>query len=96
MDVPLAVVAEQINLLQVIVSIIMFFVLCFGVGFILNMILKTTWLPLILYLIIAVILLFRLEEYLLPDIAVLISGLFGAIGGGWTIQALRAKGYKMF
>ena len=40
MDVPLAVVAEQINLLQVIVSIIMFFVLCFGVGFILNMILR--------------------------------------------------------
>lgn len=94
MAVPL--VVEQINLLQVIVSIIMFFVLCFGVGFILNMILKTTWLPLIIYLIVAVILLFRLENFLWPDIAVLVSGLLGAIGGGWTIQTLRAKGYKMF
>jgi len=38
-----------LSLPQVIISIPLFLVLLFGIGFILNMILKTTWLPSYLY-----------------------------------------------
>ncbi|RAL27126.1 hypothetical protein DL897_02730 [Thermoflavimicrobium daqui] len=84
------------NTLQMAVSIVMFFVLFFGIGFILNMILKTTWLPLVLYFGFAGYLIFTLSSFHFADISVMISGLAGTIIGGWTIQTLRSKGYKMF
>ncbi|MBA4493762.1 hypothetical protein H1191_05525 [Paenactinomyces guangxiensis] len=84
------------SLPQLIISIPLFFVLTFGIGFILNMILKTTWLPLILYFGIVIYLLFSLTSPHVTDITVLLSGLAGAVGGGWTIKTLRAKGYRMF
>jgi hypothetical protein len=40
--------------------------------------------------------LFSLSTFRVPDLTVLFSGLAGAIGGGWTIKTLRAKGYRMF
>jgi hypothetical protein len=44
-----------VNILQFIISILLFLILFFGIGFILNMLLKTTWLPgLILYPIIVI------------------------------------------
>jgi Putative membrane protein len=88
---------ERISMLQMVVSFVMFFVLCFGIGFILNMILKTTWLPLMIYLVIAFyFLVFRLNTYQLADMLVLFAGLIGSISGGWTIHTLRVKGYRMF
>ncbi|SFI86368.1 YuiB family protein [Thermoflavimicrobium dichotomicum] len=96
MSLPLVFLVERINMLQMVVSIVMFFVLFFGIGFILNMILKTTWLPLVIYLGIAAFLFFRLTSYHFADISIMVAGLAGTITGGWTIQTLRAKGYKMF
>ncbi|MFC4545729.1 YuiB family protein [Paenactinomyces guangxiensis] len=97
MSQPLIVAAvTEISLPQLIISIPLFFVLTFGIGFILNMILKTTWLPLILYFGIVIYLLFSLTSPHVTDITVLLSGLAGAVGGGWTIKTLRAKGYRMF
>lgn len=88
--------APPINLPQFMISIVLFFVLFFGIGFILNMILKTTWFPLILYLGVVVYLLIRIQTPLVVDLAILCAGLIGAGGSGWTIQYLRKKGYKMF
>jgi Putative membrane protein len=86
-----------VSLPQLIISIPLLFVLFFGIGFILNMILKTTWLPLVVYLGI-VIYIFRGIHHIFTVVnAVLFfSGLAGAIGGIWTIKTLRAKGYRMF
>jgi hypothetical protein len=36
---------NSLELLQVIISILLFLILFFGIGFLLNMLLKTTWLP---------------------------------------------------
>ena len=84
------------------------FVLMFGIGFILNMLLKTTWLPLYLYfiLVIGVIIWFwrkedtslltTVSEFAIPDYAAAIGGLLGAWLTGTTIKTLRIKGYKMF
>lgn len=88
--------APPISLPQFIISVILFFVLFFGIGFIFNMILKTTWLPLIIYAAISVYLLIRIQSPLLVDISILCAGLIGAGGSGWTIQYLRKKGYRMF
>ncbi|SHE81223.1 Putative membrane protein [Seinonella peptonophila] len=88
--------AMPLSLPQFIISIPLFFVLLFGIGFILNMILKTTWLPGVIYAVIIVVLLFRLHEYHWVDLTVLLVGLLGAFGSGWTIQTLRTKGYRMF
>lgn len=86
-------------LAQLIISIPLLFVLFFGIGFILNMLLKTTWLPLIIYLgtVIAVIYFQQINNLFTVVNAVLFfSGLAGAIGSVWTIRILRAKGYTMF
>jgi hypothetical protein len=84
-------------LAQLIISIPLLFVLFFGLGFILNMILKTTWLPLVLFLGIVVYVGKDVTEIFTVVNAVLFfSGLAGAVSGIWTIKTLRAKGYKMF
>jgi len=85
------------NLLQLIVSIVLFIVLGFGIGFIINMILRTTWLPVVLALglVVGILVYNRIVPNAL-DIAILACGLAGTIGGGWTIQILRKKGYRMF
>lgn len=85
------------NLLQFIVSIVLFAVLGFGIAFIINMILRTTWLPVVLGL--AVVIGILIYHQIVPnslDIAILSCGLAGTIGGGWTINVLRKKGYRMF
>lgn len=85
------------SLPQLILSIPLFLILMFGIGFILNMILKTTWLPLGLYLILVVILWFYYGTFKGGDLLVLVGGgLSGAFLSGWTIKILRSKGYRMF
>lgn len=88
------------SLPQVMISIPLFLVLLFGIGFILNMILKTTWLPSILYaaLIIGLaVYMFMESGGLKPvDWIILSAGMIGALLSGWTIKMLRAKGYRMF
>jgi len=89
--------ASAVNLAQLIISIPLLFVLFFGLGFILNMILKTTWLPLIIYLVVVIYIGKDVNHiFTLVNAVLFFSGLAGAIGGVWTIKTLRAKGYKMF
>ena len=88
------------SLPQVVISILLFLVLLYGIGFILNMILKTVWLPSILYaaLIIGMAVYKFVERGGLKpvDWIILSSGMIGALLSGWTIKMLRAKGYRMF
>ena len=85
---------------QVIISIPLFLVLLFGIGFILNMILKTTWFPSIVYaaLIIGLaVYMFTEKGGLKPvDWIILSAGMVGVLLSGWAIQTLRSKGYRMF
>ncbi|WP_238392337.1 YuiB family protein [Paenibacillus antri] len=95
------------NIFQVIVIAVLAFVLMFGIGFILNMLLKTTWLTVYLYLALIVGLfayfgwgtgnLFAsLLEYGIIDWLAVAGGLAGAYVSGVTIRTLRVRGFKMF
>jgi hypothetical protein len=95
------------NIFQVIIIGLLAFVLIFGVGFILNMLLKTTWFPIYAYivLIIGVLIYFEwgsenwlqsIASYGAIDWLAVIAGLAGAYVSGLTIRTLRQKGYKMF
>lgn len=95
------------NVFQLIVIVLLAFVLMFGIGFILNMLLKSTWFPVYGYiaLIIGLFLYFEwgearmlsnLLEYGAIDWLAVAGGLAGAYVSGWTIRTLRAKGFRMF
>lgn len=85
------------SLPQLIISIPLLFVLFFGLGFILNMILKTTWLPLLLFIGIIIYVFFGVTHlFTIVNIVLLLSSLGGVFIGIWTIQLLRQKGYRMF
>jgi hypothetical protein len=83
-------------------------VLFFGIGFILNMLIKTTWFTLWLFLIIVaplgiwhlwqpdLNLTDNIKSLLVSDIILIVAGAFGAYMSGWAIRALRRGGYKMF
>lgn len=96
---------EPLNILQIIVGIMLAVVLTFGIGFILNMLLKTTWIPAYLYVALVVYTYVFYEsgkfvsnnhEYALVDYTIGFFGLVGAGLSGWTIKQLRQKGYRMF
>ncbi len=94
--------------LIVLVLMVLFFVMMFGIGFILNMLMKTTWFPAYVFIIIILpIVVYTLWDhdkgfgaYLasfgLVDYLTAFAGLCGALLSGWTIQKLRQGGYKMF
>ncbi|HZG76805.1 MAG TPA: YuiB family protein [Paenibacillus sp.] len=95
------------NIFQVLVIAVLSFVLLFGIGFILNMLLKTTYLTLYLYLaLIAGLFVYfgwgtgdglaGLLEYGIVDWLAVVGGAAGAYVSGITIRALRVKGFKMF
>lgn len=85
-----------VSIPQLIISIVLLFVFFFGIGFILNMILKTTWLPIIVYVVIVVYVAIGMKAVHVSDVLWGLSGLVGALGSGWVIRTLRIKGYKMF
>jgi hypothetical protein len=91
---------RRVNIAQFIIGIPLFIVLLFGIGFILNMLVKTTWMPTFLYvsLVIGVVIYLLMNNRVphMVDYVMLISGLLGAIASGWTIKTLRMKGYRMF
>ncbi len=83
--------------IQFVISILLFTVLAFGIGFILNMILRTTWLPVVVAF--GVIVGALMYHHIVPglaDIIILSFGMIGSILSGWTIRLLRKKGYRMF
>ncbi|MGC5328252.1 YuiB family protein [Brevibacillus sp. SYSU BS000544] len=85
------------NIIQFVISILLFSILAFGIGFILNMILRTTWLPVVISL--GVIVGSLIYKQIVPgiyDVIILAFGVVGSILSGWTIQLLRNKGYRMF
>lgn len=94
------------NIFQLIIGIVIIFVLFFGLSFILNMLIKTTYLPVLFYVIfIAGWLVVSYEsgpwlsylaEYGWVDVLYALFGLTGVVVGGLTIQKLRKMGYKMF
>jgi len=96
------------GLLQLIVLTVLFFVMMFGIGFILNMLMKTTWFPIYLFFIVVVPLIGyyswdadksfagNLASYTYVDYITAIGGVVGAIVSGWAIRSLRKSGFKMF
>lgn len=95
-------------MIQVAIIIVLMFVIMLGIGFILNMLLKTTWLPLYAYalLIVGIVITFLIKEdggfwdtissFAFPDYAAAIGGFIGAWMSGSTIRTLRVNGFKMF
>lgn len=92
------------ELIQEIVGTVLFFVLAFGIGFILNMLIKTTWMPTYFYIIVvlplAIWYFWDPKLSLLSFLGVFLLPLVAVIGGGWVsgwaIKALRKNGYGMF
>jgi hypothetical protein len=102
------VVCVDLNLIQLPIVFLLFFVLLFGIGFILNMLLKTTYFPLYAYLVAALPFAIywywdsalsvgaNLASFQVPDYLIAVGGLIGAWLSGKTIQVLRNRGYRMF
>lgn len=71
-------------------------VLFFGIGFILNMILKTTWLPSVIGVVLFLSAWAVTGGLKWVDIVILLSGVAGAVLSSIAIRELRRRGYKMF
>jgi hypothetical protein len=95
-----------IEFLQLFVLTLLAFCMFFGLGFIMNMLMKTTWFPIYGYVIFVIALVYwswgptsffdNIRGYSIADILPLVSGLGGAILSGYMIKLLRDKGYKMY
>lgn len=94
-------------MLQLIIVTVLLFVLFFGLGFILNMLMKTTWFPIYGYVALCIGLAIywswgtgslasNIAEFSAADYIPAVGGLIGAILSGSTIKTLREKGFKMF
>lgn len=95
-------------MLQLIVATVLFLVMMFGIGFILNMLLKTTWFPIYLFIIVLIPLgiwwtwddsksaINNFTAFTIVDLIPVFGALVGAYVSGWAIRALRRGGYKMF
>ncbi len=96
------------QILQLLIVTVLVFVLLYGIGFILNMLLKTTWFPIYLYIIVIIPLVVywqwnsgetlwsNLAGYAVVDYVTAIGGLGGAYLSGLSLKTLRDRGYKMF
>ncbi|GFN31257.1 YuiB family protein [Paenibacillus xylaniclasticus] len=94
--------------IQLLVTMVLALILMFGIGFILNMLLKTTWFPIYLYIIVIIPLMIwgtwdnadtfvdNFKSFTIIDILPAVTALIGAYVSGWSIRALRRGGYKMF
>ncbi|RXZ84240.1 hypothetical protein EBB07_03975 [Paenibacillaceae bacterium] len=95
-------------MLQMLIAAMLFFVMMFGIGFILNMLMKTTWFPIYLFLIVllplgiyytwdnALSFVGNFKAYTFVDVIPAITALIGAFVSGYAIKALRQAGYKMY
>jgi hypothetical protein len=96
------------QILQLIIVTVLVFVLLYGIGFILNMLLKTTWFPIYVYIIVLIPLVVywqwdtsgtlwsNLTGYAVVDYVTAIGGLAGAYLSGVSLKTLRDRGYQMF
>ncbi|HEX7064647.1 MAG TPA: YuiB family protein [Bacillales bacterium] len=53
----------QMNPAQIIISIILFMILFFGIGFIANMLLRSSWVPAVVYPLIVILIVDRVHVY---------------------------------
>lgn len=91
-----------------ILLMVIFFVMMFGISFILNMLMKTTWFPIGVYVIIllpiAFIMLWKQDLSVMENVMgiglqgylTVVAGFSGAYLSGKTIHFLRKSGYRMF
>jgi hypothetical protein len=96
----------MIDVLQLVVLTLLLFTLFFGLGFIINMLMKTTWFPVYGYVVFVACFLYfswgstlvvdNIRSYTVSDYIPFLAGLGGALTSGYTIKTLRVKGYKMF
>ncbi len=99
----------MVEAIQIIIATVLFFVMMFGIGFILNMLLKTTWFPIVLFAITLIVLaiwspwddadkptMSNFGTYTLIYYIPITGALIGAYVSVWTIRKLRQGGYKMF
>jgi len=96
------------GLIMAVILMLLFFVMMFGIGFILNMLIKTTWFPMgvfvVVFIPLAVYMLWESDKsladnllgYGLFDYLTALAGLAGAYVSGLTITTLRKRGFKMF
>lgn len=85
--------------MQLLIGTLLIFVLFFGMGFIINMLVKTTWFPIWFYLIVVLplVIVFLDFDWFSIDFYVYgASGLAGAMLSGTVIRTLRQQGYRMF
>ncbi|MGG1555611.1 MULTISPECIES: YuiB family protein [Paenibacillus] len=94
-------------MLQMIIATVLMMVLFFGIGFILNMLMKTTWFPLYAFIALMIgLVIYGMTgsssfmsdstSFTIVDIIPAIGGLVGAVLSGSAIKALRIRGFKMF
>jgi hypothetical protein len=89
----------MLPIIQHLIGAVLIFVLFFGIGFIINMLVKTTWFPIWFYLLAVVPLAVIFGDFDALSIDFLIYGLGGLAGAalsGTIIRTLRTQGYKMF
>ncbi|UVI31750.1 YuiB family protein [Paenibacillus spongiae] len=98
----------DVDILQLAIATVLFLVMMFGIGFILNMLLKTTWFPIYLLFIVLLPLFIwqtwdhdksftaNFTAFTFVDIIPGIGAVIGAYISGAAIRALRRGGYKMF
>ncbi|HEX6923372.1 MAG TPA: YuiB family protein [Bacillales bacterium] len=55
--------AVQMNPAQIIISIVLFLVLFFGIGFIVNMLLRSSWVPAIVYPLVVILIVDQVHIY---------------------------------
>lgn len=97
-----------LHILMLTVGTVLMFVLFFGIGFILNMLMKTTWFPIYAYIVVLIGLNIYwgwgaegsvwsvISSYTHEDYFHAIGGLVGAYLSGVTLRYLRKQGYQMF
>jgi hypothetical protein len=72
----------QMNPAQIIISIVLFMVLFFGIGFIVNMLLRSSWVPAIVYPLIVILIVDRVHMYqYITDLHQSLVGLVAQLAG---------------
>lgn len=111
-SIKITLIGGNMGVVTLIITILLFFILFFGFGMMLNMFFKRFWIMSIVYPFIAlffiadfsIMIYFKdplsaLEEILslyTADVFILLSGMFGALAAGLVTKKLRSSGYTMF
>ncbi|GIM47369.1 hypothetical protein DNHGIG_29180 [Collibacillus ludicampi] len=84
---------------QLIIAALLFLIVSFGIGFILNLLAKTWWVSLGAYMVLAGIVFFKTTNVSYPVAEILLYYVtpgIGAMAAGWSSYVLKRVGYTMF